>query len=590
MLSTQDFNLTNRYGRQTGTSMSAPVAAGVAALIVAQNPTWGPLKVGEQLRVSCDNINSVNPGFEDLLGRGRVSMLKAVTLNSPAVRVVDWTFTDPSGDGHLSQGESVTMSLDLHNFLGNATQLQLELSTASPWIAISDSTETIGVLLEDADTASAAAFAFSVDANAPVGTQTQLRIDMTANGGYADFQFIPVTLEPMVETHDINNLRVSLTSSGNIGWIGFAGGLGERGEGFSWQGGANLLFEGALMLGTSTSNLSDAAHSDDPHTDFGASGNLPPTKSTPGSLGDQEIAAPFNDVPNADTPLGVRVDLRSVAFSAPGHDDFLFLGYDIQNTSGGDFTGLWVGLFFDWDIDAARNGSNRADWDASRRLGYAWDNTDSSLPHVGVMALTGPQVGYSAIRNDGVGQNVNIYDGFTKSEKWNILEGGTGFTSAGPFDISNALSMGPYNVAANDSITVWFALLAGDHLADLQANADIAIALFSDSVVTAVEEGPPDVDATPPARLRLGPAVPNPFNPGTRLRLVVDRTRPVRVGIYDARGRLVRALLDRRATPGVYDVVWNGRDDRGRRMPSGVYFARLSSELRIQVQRVVLTK
>ncbi|WP_300537809.1 S8 family serine peptidase, partial [Sphingosinicella sp.] len=52
MLSTQDFDTTNWYGRQTGTSMSAPVAAGVAALIVAQNPTWGPLKVGEQLRVS----------------------------------------------------------------------------------------------------------------------------------------------------------------------------------------------------------------------------------------------------------------------------------------------------------------------------------------------------------------------------------------------------------------------------------------------------------------------------------------------------------------------------------------------------------
>ncbi len=590
MRSTFDFNATNQYGLSTGTSMSCPVAAGVAALIVAQNPTWGPLKVAEQLRVSCDNINSVNPGFEDLLGRGRVNMRKAVTLASPGVRVVDWTFSDPNGDGHLSQGESVTMTLDLHNYLDDATNLSLSFSSASPWISISDGSESIGSLVEDADTQAAAAFAFTVDANTPVGTPTNLRVDMTADGGYADFQFIPVVLQPVVETHDINNVRVSVTSTGGVGWIGFAGGFGEKGNGFSWQGGPNLLFEGALMLGTSAASLSDAARENGESTNFDPTGNVAPTKSTPGATGDQEIVALFDDDPNTTTPLGVAVELRSIAFSTPGSDDFVYLGYDIENTSGADFNGLWVGLFFDWDIDADHFGTNRAAWDPSRRLGYAWDNNDPSLPYVGVMALSGPQVGYSAIRNDGVGQSVNIYDGFTKSEKWNVLEGGTGFTTAGPFDISHALSAGPYDVAAGASITAWFALLAGDDLADLQANADIAIMVFGDSVTTAVEDGEPEIDVVPQARLLLQPAVPNPFNPGTHLQLVVDRTRDVRVTVFDARGRRVRALLDGRRPAGVYDIVWDGRDDLGRRSPSGVYFARLDSERRIQVQRLVLAK
>jgi hypothetical protein len=205
--------------------------------------------------------------------------------------------------------------------------------------------------------------------------------------------------------------------------------------------------------------------------------------------------------------------------------------------------------------------------------------------------LSGSQVGYSAIRNDGGGgQPINLYNAFTKGEKWLCLNGGTGNLDAGPFDISNAISAGPYLLAPGDSAIVWFALLAGDDLVDLQANSDAAWVLFADSVQTSVEEERPDIGAAPPPQLRLGTPVPNPFNPGTTIELQVDRPRPVFVGIYDVRGRLVRALVDRVEQPGIRSIVWDGLDRNGSPVSSGVYFARLRSERQMLARRLILAR
>ena len=72
-------------------------------------------------------------------------------------------------------------------------------------------------------------------------------------------------------------------------------------------------------------------------------------------------------------------------------------------------------------------------------------------------------------------------------------------------------------------------------------------------------------------------AWPNPFNPGTRLTVTVPVAGPVSLGVFDLRGRLVRSLLKVEAATGPLPVVWDGRDERGTMMPSGVYFGRAHS-------------
>jgi len=77
--------------------------------------------------------------------------------------------------------------------------------------------------------------------------------------------------------------------------------------------------------------------------------------------------------------------------------------------------------------------------------------------------------------------------------------------------------------------------------------------------------------------LELRPGTPNPFNPRTTLRfaLPADAAR-VRLDVYDVQGRRVRILHDGALAAGEHTVVWNGMDDRGRDLPSGVYVCRLT--------------
>jgi hypothetical protein len=78
-----------------------------------------------------------------------------------------------------------------------------------------------------------------------------------------------------------------------------------------------------------------------------------------------------------------------------------------------------------------------------------------------------------------------------------------------------------------------------------------------------------------PALARLLRNYPNPFNPITRVQFTLDRSAQVSLRVFDVQGRVVRTLLDSYLSSGPRVIAWDGRDDRGRQLPSGTYFLRL---------------
>lgn len=99
-----------------------------------------------------------------------------------------------------------------------------------------------------------------------------------------------------------------------------------------------------------------------------------------------------------------------------------------------------------------------------------------------------------------------------------------------------------------------------------------------------------DVPPEAPARAVLAANTPNPFNPSTTLAFDLPADGPVRVDVYDVQGRRVRRLHDGAASAGRTEVIWDGRDDRGRGVPSGTYIARLSSAQGDDVRRMALVR
>jgi len=68
---------------------------------------------------------------------------------------------------------------------------------------------------------------------------------------------------------------------------------------------------------------------------------------------------------------------------------------------------------------------------------------------------------------------------------------------------------------------------------------------------------------------------PNPIARQTQVAFALTRQQPISLGVYDARGRLVRSLADGARPAGQHVVAWEGRDGSGHSLPSGVYFVRL---------------
>ena len=100
--------------------------------------------------------------------------------------------------------------------------------------------------------------------------------------------------------------------------------------------------------------------------------------------------------------------------------------------------------------------------------------------------------------------------------------------------------------------------------------------------------------AVGPAPLAEGVALsqnyPNPFNPQTVISYELPHAHHVQLTVHDAAGRLVRSLVDGTRPAGSHDVSWDGKNERGSRVSTGVYFYRLRTGAMVLTRKMVLLK
>ena len=110
--------------------------------------------------------------------------------------------------------------------------------------------------------------------------------------------------------------------------------------------------------------------------------------------------------------------------------------------------------------------------------------------------------------------------------------------------------------------------------------------------VLSASVGPAAVDeGAAPLDFALGQSAPNPTHGGrTRIRYTVRRPTSVRLAIYGVRGELVRTLVAGVQAAGPQSIVWDGRNDAGTPVESGVYFCRLAAGTLAASRTLVLVK
>jgi hypothetical protein len=115
-----------------------------------------------------------------------------------------------------------------------------------------------------------------------------------------------------------------------------------------------------------------------------------------------------------------------------------------------------------------------------------------------------------------------------------------------------------------------------------------------DAHLTIVEETSVDAPSVPLHGAADGSRIervsPNPFRSSTSIRCVLAHDRQVRVSIVDPAGRRVRRLHDGARVSGTFDVSWDGRDDSGARVATGLYFVELAAGTERSTERVLLLR
>jgi hypothetical protein len=93
-----------------------------------------------------------------------------------------------------------------------------------------------------------------------------------------------------------------------------------------------------------------------------------------------------------------------------------------------------------------------------------------------------------------------------------------------------------------------------------------------------------------PTQFALHQNSPNPFNPVTTIAYDIPEPTYVEIAIYDLLGRKVRTLVSKEISPGFHSAVWNGKDDRGRLIASGLFIVRMTSSSFMDVRKMLMLK
>ncbi|HEX5002678.1 MAG TPA: S8 family serine peptidase [Bacteroidia bacterium] len=549
----------NTYSFSSGTSFASPIVAACAALVWSANPFMSPLQIAEQLRATSDDINGVpgNAAYINQLGKGRVNLYRALTETPKSVRFEDIAITD-GNDNAFAGGDTLQISGLLHNYLQPLSNLDVTLTCNSPNITILNGSFNAGAMATSTTLSNGAA-PFTALINPAIPFNSHIIFTLTfSDGTYSDWQQFDLVVNVDYINMLVNDIGVSITSKGRIGYNGSGQ---AQGIGFTYNSTSSHLYEGGFLVGTDTLHVSNHLF-DSPTSvvadDFYSLVNV--RKIIPSVVSEFDLDSRYNDDGAGVDKLDVAINQHSYAWSTPADSKYVIVEYVISNQGTGALQDLYAGIYCDWDIVAYVD--NRGEYDAGRKMGYAY-NLGTPNYYTAVKQLNYGSNNCYAVDNDGSSGSISIYDGFSTAEKYMTMSTprlASGQAANGN-DISMMVASGPHSIAPGDSITVAFALIGGETLSSIQASADAAQdkynTLNSVAVIDVKNEG-------------LNNVFPNPFSNTASVEYSLLTDEDVLIEIYDELGRKVAEPVRQHQQPGTYtlqlDLHGNSR---------GIYYCKM---------------
>lgn len=564
----------NGYASLDGTFMASPIAAGAAAIIKSFYPNYTALQVGEQLKVTCDNINSVNGSYINKLGSGRINLYRALTVSTlPSVVITSKNITD-NNDNAFVANDTLSITGLFTNYLAPTTNLTATLTSGSTYVSVLDGSTTLGVIptLGTADN-NIDPFKVLIKSTAPLNANIAFKLTLT-DGTYTSIKMLVVTVNVDYINVQINDVATTITSKGLVGYNKDAQ---VEGLGFSYKGGASLLYEMGLMIGSSSTAVSDIVRGTGATGDKDFASVARVQKKEPSAVSEFDIEGKFNDAPST-TPQNLVIKHKAFAWGTPGFRKFVIVEYNIKNNGTSNLNNLYAGVFADWDIlDYVKN---KASFDSTTQMGYCF-STDSNL-FAGIKLLTDhSKFTHYAIDNiAGGGGGVDISNGFDVSQKYTTLSTNKDTAGAGAGnDVIDVVSSGPFNLTPGDSVIVAFALLAGDSLEDIKTTA-INAQIKYNGIVTSL----PAI-ATTKKKMELSQIFPNPASHVANIDFTIPERSNVDLSMYNMVGQQIATITNKTLEAGKHSAKIDVSA-----FNSGVYFYKLTVNGESITKKMTVTK
>jgi len=565
------------YAASGGSSASSPIIAGCAGILKTHFPSYNALQIIEQLKVTADVNDTIaaNHTYYEQMGSGRVNLFNALTkTNIPSVRMVKQYYSNVQYGG-FSKNDTISISCDFLNYLYHTNNLNITISSASPYIQIIDSIVNIGTI-NTLETKNNLDHPFKVVllSNIPISQSIQLKLKYT-DTNYSAIQFFNIVVNTDYIDIDTNMITTTFTSKGKLGYNDPSY---TKGQGFLYKNGTTLMWCGGLLIGNSTNQVSDNIYSASGSFDNDFKPLINAKKQIPSLLSDLDLECTFSDSLASTQRLNVLVTHKAYAWNTPADKKYIIFEFTIKNIGLLSLNTLYTGFFVDWELgDPSKN---RIQYDVARKMGYTYPINGGT--NTAISLLTDVSAKHYAFDNDGSdnGQtnSIKISDGFTNYEKYTALKSNrniAGFYVNGN-NVSDMISTGPYDLQPYDSIIIAFALIAGDHLADIQTSADAAYLKYHNIQ---------SINNYNLAYFQLNQNFPNPFNSETTINFNLTGKSYVDLSVFNVLGEKVVTIVNKNMDIGSYFYTFNAD-----KLIEGVYYYRLQTENKSSSKKMVVLK
>ena len=548
----------DQYDIISGTSMATPLTAALAALVKTQHPDWGPLQVREQIRITCDNIENANPGFEGKMGSGRINAFRAVTENdSPGLQIsgVSWQEIEGNGDNIIDAGETIGLNITFTNYLEDGANINIELQSEDPAINIIENQQSINVLNHGDSTE--LNFVFSTDNSLEDGHVLRFYTGISADNDYEDTDRLRLVITPpQYVTHNTGKLRVSVIDNGNIGAAGFIG--ASCGAGFIFDG-HQFLYESGFLAGTGPDRVSDALRvifQERKHDFKLAEGQSISIGDTSGIF--DRVSHVIFDDRMAENPLNIRVDLQGYTINQPDSAGFIVLEYEIKNENAAPLENIYFGFYLDIDINA--NAEDLLNHNAAERM-VVTQNSINNPDKIAALKLLSEVPGYHH-HTFSIAPGVSDFIEFTDAQKFQSMSGGIQEGPSLQNDVSSMTGAGPFTLQPGQSETFAIALFGAGNMAELENTADMVQNLWDIFVGIGENE-----KLQEEVRFSL---FPNPVTDKLNINWESQRTAGISFEVINLNGQVLASKNLPNAIPGRHSLQWQTED-----LPAGSYILRM---------------